>query len=80
MFFQNTDPLFVNAKQYHRILKRREQRQRIVAKHKGYIHESRHKHAMKRQRGPGGRFLSLDEKYSKTSVLEAIRILKNKAQ
>lgn len=101
-------PTYVNAKQYHRIVKRREVRQRmdeILAKkakkrrlmkeqqiknerereneindqfsgdkangsnngnilgnhRKPYIHESRHKHAMKRPRGPGGRFLTKDE-------------------
>eukprot|EP00979_Chaetoceros_neogracilis_P007277 scaffold1521_cov271-Chaetoceros_neogracile.AAC.85 len=93
----NTHPTYVNAKQYHRIIKRREARRNLdefyVKKRKQcreerakagmkrdrtdgedspgsdsnegtrrqYIHESRHKHAMKRPRGPGGRFLTKDE-------------------
>ena len=80
-------PIYVNAKQYRRIVKRREARTILdeyfrkkrlanevitsgdesgpkvdgttgASSKRSYTHESRHRHAMKRPRGPGGRFLT----------------------
>ncbi|XP_063537897.1 nuclear transcription factor Y subunit alpha isoform X2 [Cydia strobilella] len=56
--------LYVNARQYKRILKRRAARARLHEQGKipkerpKYLHESRHRHAMNRIRGEGGRFHS----------------------
>ncbi|KAK4096900.1 CCAAT-binding transcription factor, subunit B, partial [Parathielavia hyrcaniae] len=59
------ETVYINPKQFDRILKRRTTRDKLGWEarrvRKAYDHESRHNHAMRRPRGPRGRFLTAEE-------------------
>lgn len=75
----DVQPIYVNEKQYNRIMKRREARMkleqegRLPKERRKYLHESRHRHAQNRVRREGGKFDSSqshnrDEESSRSST------------
>jgi CCAAT-binding transcription factor (CBF-B/NF-YA) subunit B len=61
----NFNGMPINPRQIYWIKKRRVRREILdslmIAQKSNYLHESRHRHAMKRMRAPSGRFLTKEE-------------------
>ena len=81
-------PFYVNVKQYKRILKQCVAKQQLEARsrcasrsHRFYLHESRHKHAMRRSRESKDRFLNKNKlkrqrKKMQKCLIDSAQILK----
>ncbi|ELP94893.1 transcription factor nf-Y alpha, putative [Entamoeba invadens IP1] len=82
--WSSSDPtqkyVFVNEKQFERIMKRRKEREDLYgqfgfqsasSKPRKFKYESRHRHAVNRQRGDGGRFCSKKKSEVNTSTISA---------
>ncbi|CAA7015881.1 unnamed protein product [Microthlaspi erraticum] len=73
--------IYVNSKQYHGIIRRRQSRAKAAAVldqnrlrsrcRKPYMHHSRHLHALRRPRGSGGRFLNTKSQNMESNAKKA---------